>query len=80
MKSLCELGPACKAISMACMPKDDAVSNAKVHACHETGMTKAVESDCEAQEQDCVSYCNSYVPPFDAAGFMMEPCDGGSSQ
>ena len=77
MTGFCSLGPACRMISMACMPKDDGTAG-MVHDCHVAGMETAVESACEDKLNACITVCNA-APGFgDAGGFDMPKCDGGS--
>ena len=76
--SFCSLGPACRQISRACMPKDDG-SPSDVHTCHMAGMETGIESQCEQMLDKCIMTCNA-APGFgDAGAFGGLPlCDGGN--
>ena len=74
--SWCELGPACRQISMACMPKD--LGKGAVHDCHVAGMETGIESKCEEMLNTCITTCNA-APGFgDAGGFDVPVCEGGT--
>jgi hypothetical protein len=71
----CSLPKPCQNIVAACHSKDDGVSDAEIHECHETGHDVGTEAACSKVEADCVQRCND-APSLGGAGESeLDSCD-----